>query len=848
MTKQIRRACGILAAALLCFPPPALALKKAQLLDVQPRPMRQGQSSFDPNKVLSPLQTTSLASGEKILLAPGRPSAKKPLYKPDEVVIKLKKSVTPQSFQTKGAKMGLEIKKRFKTLSRVKGQEFLLIKSQSASAGKLLDMLRQDPMVEAASLNYLRYINTTPDDALFYQQWSLANTGQLVAGYPGGTPGADIDAGRAWDVQTGNSNTVVAVLDTGVAYDHPDLTDNMWVNSQELAGTAGVDDDGNGYVDDIYGIDTGEGDSDPLDHYGHGTHVAGTIAASGNNTLGVTGINWDGRVMAVKGFPDNAELGLSLDAELAALDYIIAMKQSGVNIVAINASYGGGGQSQLQKEAIEAAGAAGIIFIAAAGNDGSNNDAAPQYPASYDSANIISVAATDRNDLLTSWSNYGVNSTDLGAPGDLILSTYSWQNYDPAPGDVFYDDMEGGSVNWLADGSWMITEEEASSPTHAWSDSPYGQYGDNTFFALQSRAVDLSSAQTPLTLGFSAKFALEQDFDFLDVYFYGKGDHLWEVTAENPWSGSNSWSDSPGGNYPDNLENWLVSPTINLSGSGPDTALNFVFTGMVEQGYDKLKIYVSGDGGAQWAALTYLTGDYSDDWYEAPVNIPAAYRTGQFRFALVLSSDYSITHDGYYIDNVSVADGAATFFADGMESGPGAWSAPDGIWHYLGGITGSSAGGWNAFNVNIDQKYFWDGFRVAFVLSSDINLVDDGVHIDDVGIGAAMETNGYVYMSGTSMATPHVAGAVALTAAQHPQENVAARITRILAGVEPLPSLAGKVATGGRLNLAASAGTAPEPATCDLDGDGDVDGSDLAGFLTGQFPVTIDVCATHFGK
>ncbi|HEY0007905.1 MAG TPA: S8 family serine peptidase [Tepidisphaeraceae bacterium] len=251
--------------------------------------------------------------------------------------------------------------------------------------------------------------------------WGLNNTGQT-----GGTPDADIDAPEAWDLARGNGSVVVGVIDSGVDYSHVDLSGNMWVNSRETAGN-GVDDDGNGYVDDIHGWDFFNNDSNPADDNGHGTHVAGTIAATGNNGTGVTGVNWNAKVMALKFL--GADGSGSLSAAIGAINYATKMKsQLGVNVQVTNNSWSGGGFSSTLYDAIKRSGDAGMLFVAAAGNGGAdgvgdNNDLAASYPANYDLPNVISVAASDHNDVLASFSNYGQATVDLAAPGVSILST-----------------------------------------------------------------------------------------------------------------------------------------------------------------------------------------------------------------------------------------------------------------------------------------------------------------------------------------------------------------------------------------------------------------------------------------
>ena len=256
--------------------------------------------------------------------------------------------------------------------------------------------LKQSSAVLSAEPDYVLHKSAVPNDTYFSYQWGMNNTGQT-----GGTPNADIDAVRAWDISTGSSNVIVAVIDTGVDYTHPDLAANIWSDT-------------NG----VHGYDFVNGDTDPMDDEGHGTLMAGTIGAVGNNNLGVVGVCWHTRIMAVKCLDANGN-GYTSDA-ISAIQYAVT---KGARV--INASWGGYGYSSTLYDAIAAArDTAGVIFVAGAGNDGVNNDLTPFYPASFDLANIISVAATTDTDQRASYSNYGLLSVDLGTPGDNILSTY----------------------------------------------------------------------------------------------------------------------------------------------------------------------------------------------------------------------------------------------------------------------------------------------------------------------------------------------------------------------------------------------------------------------------------------
>ena len=347
-----------------------------------------------------------------------------PVYKEGEVLVKFRKGVTSKDTRVMTSSYAMSVAKGFTLLSQKRGQTYLLLKSKKMTTEEMIAILKKDPDVETVSPNYIRRLCGTPNDPGFDRLWGLHNTGQT-----GGTSDADIDAPEAWDENTGSSDVVVAVIDSGVDYNHEDLADNMWTNKGEIPGD-GIDNDGNGYVDDIYGYDfasdnDGNNDSDPMDIDGHGTHVSGTIAAVGNNNLGVAGVNWTAQIMALKA--SKPEGGLSQSDIIEALEYIVKMKTDyGVNVIAINASYGGMFDTKIEEDAIELAGDADILFVAAAGNDGINinyNFFFMQYPCAYDSANILCVAATDHNDELASFSNYNVTAVDVAAPGTDIKST-----------------------------------------------------------------------------------------------------------------------------------------------------------------------------------------------------------------------------------------------------------------------------------------------------------------------------------------------------------------------------------------------------------------------------------------
>ena len=295
------------------------------------------------------------------------------------------------------------------------------------SVSEAVQAYENSPDVEYAEPNFLLKPAAVPNDPSFDQMYALNNTGQT-----GGRVDADVDAPEAWNTTTGSAGVVVAVIDEGVDIDHPDLRDNIWTNPGEIAGNR-IDDDKNGYVDDVHGYDFANDDAsvydpDPISGKGdeHGTHVAGTIAAVGNNGTGVTGVSWRTTIMPLKFL--GADGGYTSDA-IEAINYAV---NKGVRIS--NNSWGGGGRSQALQDAIARADASGHLFVAAAGNGGSDgigddNDRYPHYPSSYPNANIVAVAATGDRDTRASFSNFGATSVDLAAPGVKIPSTLPNNTY-----------------------------------------------------------------------------------------------------------------------------------------------------------------------------------------------------------------------------------------------------------------------------------------------------------------------------------------------------------------------------------------------------------------------------------
>ncbi|PCH97620.1 MAG: peptidase S8 [Gammaproteobacteria bacterium] len=305
-----------------------------------------------------------------------------------------------------------EIDDSYRNLSQGRMANFKLTRILAKEA---LEKLNKHPAVLYAEPDYILKANVIPNDTRFDELWGMHNTGQT-----GGVDDADIDAPEAWDISTGSRDVVVGVIDTGVDYTHPDLAANAWVNPGEIAGD-GIDNDGNGYIDDVYGINAITNVGDPMDDNGHGSHVSGTIGATGNNGEGVVGVNHEVSIVGCK-FLDAAGSGAGSDA-LKCMDYMIALKNNGVNVRVLNNSWGGGGSSQAMIDAINASEAADILFVAAAGNDAVDNDANPSYPSSYEHGSVLSVASTTSTDAMSGFSQWGLTSVDMGAPGSAVLST-----------------------------------------------------------------------------------------------------------------------------------------------------------------------------------------------------------------------------------------------------------------------------------------------------------------------------------------------------------------------------------------------------------------------------------------
>lgn len=311
-----------------------------------------------------------------------------------------------------------------------------------------LSELQKSNLFEYVEPNFIYTLVNLPDDPRAGLLWGLENRGNNEPLQDGGTNqtqgkvGADINALKAWPLTTGSRDIKIAVIDTGVDYNHPDLRENMWVNEAEKNGQPGVDDDGNGYVDDIHGYDFSSNDGDPLDDHSHGTHCAGTIGAVHNNQEGIAGVMAEVTLVAIK-FLNESGSGTTADA-IKSVQYA-----THVGVDLMSNSWGGGGYSQALDEAIKMARDAGIVFVAAAGNSRSDNDTDPHYPSNYNLSNVISVAAHNAQESLASFSNWGRSSVHIAAPGRNILSTVIKGGYEVYSGTSMATPHVSGALGLL---------------------------------------------------------------------------------------------------------------------------------------------------------------------------------------------------------------------------------------------------------------------------------------------------------------------------------------------------------------------------------------------------------------
>ena len=347
-----------------------------------------------------------------------------------EILVRFKPGITREAIETITTRMNDDVEDRIEAVEGLS----VIEDEDNRSADEVVAQYRMLSEVEYAEPNIQIKLehegagkHVHANDELFYKQWGLFNHGQ-----DGGRAGADISAMQAWATTQGSGEVVVALLDSGVDYTHPDLARNIWRRPGIIIAYQDEDLTPDGPIDDINGLNLLEDTGDPMDDNGHGTHCAGIIGAEGGNEIGVAGVNWTVKIMPLK-FMDAEGVATVRDA-IEAINYVINRKRAGVNVRIISSSWGTLARSRALEDVIRKAGDEGILVVAAAGNASSDNDAKPHYPGSYDLNNVISVAALNRNDELTTFSNFGATSVDIAAPGQQIVSTWLEHGYQEKQG------------------------------------------------------------------------------------------------------------------------------------------------------------------------------------------------------------------------------------------------------------------------------------------------------------------------------------------------------------------------------------------------------------------------------
>lgn len=451
-----------------------------------------------------------------------------PRYADDQILVKFKAASVPADNNDLVAEEIVRARGARAESLNVQGRDGvqLIHLNKGVSVEEAILRAKEDPRVEYAEPDYYLYASdTVPNDEFFATgfMWGLSSVGCAVCAP--GLPSPNIDATRAWDMTTGSDDIVAVVLDTGVDLQHEDLSANAWVNPREIAGN-GVDDDGNGFVDDVNGWNFYDGNNQTFVNSGddlHGTHVAGSIGAVGNNGRGVTGVAWHVKIMSLK-FLGGAQGKGSTSNAVKGVKYAIDLRNHGVNVRVINASWGGGSDSAALRQAISDANDAGILFVCAAGNGSANIDEDPDFPASYapDLANTISVAAVDASGSLASFSNTGHTSVSLAAPGVFIYSTSPNGGYRQLSGTSMSSPYVSGIavLLWSREPSLSPAQVkqriiDTSEPIPSLVSKAVRSGRASAFDALTNR---ISPAQSPVVLGaqFTKRSVTLDGFGFIN--------------------------------------------------------------------------------------------------------------------------------------------------------------------------------------------------------------------------------------------------------------------------------------------------------------------------------------------
>ncbi len=537
--------------------------------------------------ILSSNQAESITESNEIPL--GQPGID---FVPGSVLVRFKPGASENLKAQAGVKINALKRRQFTIVEGLEQLNFSQFTVEEAIA-----LLEKLPFVEYAEPDFVITLNNTiPNDSGFSNLWGLNQSSDI-----------DIDAPEAWDLFTGDPSFVVAIIDTGIDINHPDLASNIWTNPGEIPNN-GLDDDLNGFVDDVHGWDFANNDNNPYDGHGHGTHVAGTVCSVGNNVIGTVGVVWGCKLMPLKFISDSGD-GTASDA-VRAIEYATNM-----GIKVSNNSWGDDNFSQSIYDAINNSKSVGHIFVAAAGNENINTDFAPQhYPSSFNLDNIISVAAIDINGNRASFSNWGVSSVDLGAPGVNIYSTLPNNSYEKGSGTSMATPHVTGVVAlvYALRPNWSYTEVRTQIFGNV---LPLGSMSGitatggivNAFKAIQGLIAP------PLVIT-----VFQDSFE--------KGSINWSQDSQKDWFRSrqrsvDGTSSAEVDGFASNAQ--LISPPINLQGKAN---VEISFSWLIESGLDTLEFIafqVSTNNGASWVELARLRGDVDpeDVWHNVSIEL-----------------------------------------------------------------------------------------------------------------------------------------------------------------------------------------------------------------------------------